>query len=89
MLLEAIERLGGEKFTIEKVNTDELIKERQAAVVSGDPYAVYSLIETGFVTGRFGGHLEKEGQIMNDLLGLPKKNLDEVVKAALKAVSES
>jgi hypothetical protein len=89
MLLEAIERLSGERFTVEKVNTDELIKEKQAAVASGDSYAVYSLIETGFVTGRFGGHLEKEGQIMNDVLGLPKKNLDEVVKAALKAVSES
>ncbi|RFN49906.1 hypothetical protein FIE12Z_5805 [Fusarium flagelliforme] len=89
MLLEAIERLSGEKFTVEEVNTDQLIKEKQAAVTAGDPYAIYSLIETGFVTGRFGGHLEKEGKIMNEDLGLPKKNFDEVVKAALKAVSQS
>ncbi|RSL92258.1 hypothetical protein CEP52_013921 [Fusarium oligoseptatum] len=74
MLLAAIERIS---------------EEKQAAVASGDPYAVYALIETGFVTGKFGGHLEKEGQIMNELLGLPKKSLDEVVKAALEAIEGS
>ncbi|KAL4731315.1 hypothetical protein ACLX1H_000280 [Fusarium chlamydosporum] len=89
ILLEAIERLSGQKFTVEKVDTDKIIKEKQAAVAAGDPYAVYSLIETGFVTGRFGGHLEKEGDIMNEVLGLPKKNVDEVVKSALEAVDET
>jgi hypothetical protein len=89
MLLEAIERLSGDKFTVERVDSTQLIKEKQAAVQAGDPYAVYSLIETGFVTGRFGGHLEKEGQVINELLALPKKDLDEVVKSALKAVDEA
>jgi hypothetical protein len=55
-------------------------------VAAGDSNAIYALIETGFVTGRFGGHLEKEGTIMNEILGLPKKNLDDVVGEALKAV---
>lgn len=88
-LLEAIERLGGEKLNVERVNTDELIKEKQAAVAAGNQFATFDLIETGFVTGRFGGHLEKEGTIMNDLLELPKKSLDEVVRAALDAVKSS
>ncbi|RGP73166.1 hypothetical protein FLONG3_6482 [Fusarium longipes] len=87
MLLEAIERVSGETFTVERVNSAQFIEEKQAAVEAGDAYAIYSLIETGFVTGRFGGHLEKEGEIMNEVLGLPKKDLDEVVKAALKAVN--
>ncbi|KAM6530521.1 hypothetical protein FSOLCH5_000015 [Fusarium solani] len=86
MLLAAIERISGQEYTTEKIDTLRFIEEKQAAVASGDPYAVYALIETGFVTGKFGGHLEKEGLIMNELLGLPKKSLDEVVKAALEAV---
>ncbi|KAH6962708.1 hypothetical protein HG530_006421 [Fusarium avenaceum] len=86
-LLETIERVGGQKLAVEKVDSYQLIKEKQAEVAAGDPYAIYSLIETGFVTGRFGGHLEKEGTIMNEVLGLPKKNLDDVVREALKAVN--
>jgi nucleoside-diphosphate-sugar epimerase len=89
MLLEAIERISGEKFATETIITTEFIKEKQAAVEAGDPYAVYGLIETGFVTGKFGGHVEKEGEVMNELLGLPQKTLDEVVKAALEAVHSS
>ncbi|RSL44746.1 hypothetical protein CEP54_014563 [Fusarium duplospermum] len=89
MLLAALERISGQEYTVEKIDTLRFIKEKRAAAASGDPYAVYALIETGFVTGKFGGHLEKEGPIMNKLLGLPKKSLDEVVKAALEAVQGS
>ncbi|SPJ77917.1 related to 2`-hydroxyisoflavone reductase [Fusarium torulosum] len=89
MLLETIERVSGQKLAVEKVDSYQLIKEKQAAVAAGDSYAVYPLIETGFVTGRFGGHIEKEGTIMNEVLGLPKKNLDDVVREALKAVEEA
>ncbi|KAH7216205.1 hypothetical protein DER44DRAFT_765676 [Fusarium oxysporum] len=89
MLLEIIESVSGEKLAVEKIDSEKMIKESQAAVAAGNPYAVYHLIETGFVTGRFGGHLEKEGEIMNDLLGLPKQDFKEVVRAALKAVEES
>ncbi|CEI61502.1 hypothetical protein FVEN_g9406 [Fusarium venenatum] len=89
MLLEAIQRLSGKQLTVERVDSGQLIKEKQAAVAEGDPYAIYSLIETGFVTGKFGGHLEKEGEIMNDILGLPKKDFDEVVKSALQAIGEA
>ncbi|KAM0205510.1 hypothetical protein ACHAQI_009070 [Fusarium lateritium] len=89
MLLETIERVGGQKFAVEKVDSYQLIKEKQAAVAAGDPCAIYPLIETGFVTGRFGGHLEKEGTIMNDILGSPKKDWDSVVREALEAVEQA
>ncbi|KAF4451286.1 hypothetical protein F53441_5707 [Fusarium austroafricanum] len=89
MLLRTIERVSGQKFAVEKVDTDQVIKEKQAAVAAGDPYAVYYLIETGFVAGKFGAHLEKEGPIMNDVLGLPKQDFEEVVRVALKAVEEA
>ncbi|KAG5655586.1 hypothetical protein KAF25_003923 [Fusarium avenaceum] len=86
ILLEAIERVGGLKLAVEKVDSYQLIEKKQAEVAAGDSNAIYTLIETGFVTGRFGGHLEKEGTIMNEILGLPRKTLDDVVGEALKAV---
>ncbi|KAJ3541557.1 hypothetical protein NM208_g4550 [Fusarium decemcellulare] len=89
ILFEAIQRISGHEFTIERINSNQFVKENQTAVAAGDNYATYALIETGFVTGKFGGHLEKEGPIMNEALGIPKRNLDEVVQATLKAVDEA
>ncbi|KAM5360245.1 hypothetical protein ACJA88_014896 [Fusarium oxysporum] len=88
-LLEAIQRLSGHTYTVENIDSNKFIEEKQAAVAAGDSYATYALIETGFVTGKFGGHLEKEGPIMNQALGLPERSLDEVVRAALKAVDNA
>ena len=85
-LLEAIERIQGTNYNIESVDSYALIEEKQTAVQNGDHSAAFALIETGFVTGRFGGHLEKEGVVMNGQLGLPKTTLDEVVSRALKSV---
>lgn len=88
-LLKEIERFTGEKFETEVIDTESCVREKQAAIAAGDGGAIYSLIETGFVTGKYGGHLEKEGSIMNDLLELPKQSFDEVVKAAVEAVKAS
>ena len=85
-LLAEIERQTGEKFSVEKLDSYKLIEEKQAAFEAGDRYATYALIETGFVTGRYGGHLEKSGEILNEELGLPRQNLQEVVANALKSV---
>ncbi|KAL0930586.1 isoflavone reductase family protein (NmrA-like family protein) [Colletotrichum truncatum] len=85
-LLDAIERIQGAKYETETIDSLAYIEEKQAAVKNGDDSATFALIETGFVTGRYGGHLEKEGPIFNERLGLPKKSLDEVVEKALKFV---
>ncbi|KAJ9131632.1 isoflavone reductase like protein irl [Pleurostoma richardsiae] len=86
-LLAEIERQLGEKMVVEKVDSYKLVKEKQAAVRAGDRNATYALIETGFVTGRYGGHLEKEGEIWNERLGLPRRSVEEVVQAALKGIN--
>ncbi|KAK2609874.1 hypothetical protein N8I77_003349 [Diaporthe amygdali] len=88
-LLEAVERFTGEKFDTEFIDSKSFIQEKQAAAAAGDGGATYALIETGFVMGKYGGHLEKEGDIMNELLEIPKRSLDEVVKAAVEAVKTS
>ncbi|KAI3327122.1 NmrA-like family protein [Xylariaceae sp. AK1471] len=85
-LLDAIERIQGVKYKIENVNSEKLIEEKKEAVRQGDTFATYVLVETGFVTGRFGGHLEKEGVIMNEKLGLPRHTLDEAVTNGLKSL---
>ncbi|KAI1764856.1 NmrA-like family protein [Hypoxylon sp. FL1150] len=71
-------------ITQKQLLADAFIGEKQEAVRGGDQFATFALIETGFTTGRFGGHLEKEpGVIWNEKLGLPKHALDEVVADAL------
>ncbi|KAI2468846.1 hypothetical protein F4781DRAFT_443125 [Annulohypoxylon bovei var. microspora] len=86
-LLAAVEKIHGVKYATESVNSEAFIRKKQEAVRNGDYLATYALIETGFATGRFGGHLEKEpGEILNEKLGLPKHTLDEVVTDALKAL---
>lgn len=85
-LLEAVERFTGDKFVTDFIDSEAFILEKQAAAMAGDGGATYALIETGFVTGKYGGHLEQECEIMNDLLELPKRSFDEVVKAAVEAV---
>lgn len=88
-LLEAVERFTGERFKTEVIDSESFIREKQAAAAAGDGGATYALIETGFVTGKYGGHLEKEGEIMNDLLELPKQSFDDVMQAAVEAVERS
>ncbi|KAI1181077.1 NmrA-like family protein [Nemania sp. FL0916] len=85
-LLESLERVQGLKYEVQTIDSQKLIEEKQEAFRLGDEDAAFPLIETGFVTGRYGGHLEMEGTIMNKKLGLPKRELDEVVEEGLRAV---
>ncbi|KAI1418764.1 hypothetical protein F5Y12DRAFT_781292 [Xylaria sp. FL1777] len=85
-LLDAIERVQGVKYKTETINSEKLITEKKEAEKQGDKSATLALIQTGFVTGKFGGHLEKEGVIMNRKLGLPESTLDEAITDALKSV---
>ncbi|TGJ87656.1 hypothetical protein E0Z10_g1156 [Xylaria hypoxylon] len=85
-LLDAIERIQGVKYKTETINSEKFIEEKKEAERQGDNFATAALIETGIVTGRYGGHLEKEGVIMNEKLGLPKRTLDEAVADGLKSM---
>jgi len=82
-LLATIERLSGEKWKTEMVISEEVVRDAKERYANGDLGAVYVLIETGFVTGEYSGHLEEEGPLSNELLNLPPKTLDEVVQDAL------
>lgn len=85
-LVETIERLTGETWQRKSINTQELIPSLQKAWNSGDVYAGYGLINIGFTKGTYSGHFEPSKPIRNKELGLPEKNLEEVVREALAEV---
>jgi nucleoside-diphosphate-sugar epimerase len=85
-LVEEIERQMGVKFEVEEVDSRKRIAELQAAAEKGDGGAVYGLVEAGFVTGRYGGELSKEGEIFTEKLGLQRHSLQEVVADALASL---
>ena len=87
-LFAAIEELTGEKFEREYVKSEEIIRDAHKRIAEGDRFAIDNTIETGFVTGRYSGHLEKEGPLANELLGVPKRELRDVLKEALAAQSK-
>ncbi|KAH6613659.1 hypothetical protein B0J18DRAFT_469998 [Chaetomium sp. MPI-SDFR-AT-0129] len=87
-LVEEIERQIGEKLVVEEVDSVERIAALQAAVDAGDKMATIGLVEAGFITGRFGGDLSKEGEILTEKLGLERHSLQQVVADALASLKE-
>ncbi|KAK4149642.1 hypothetical protein C8A00DRAFT_46769 [Chaetomidium leptoderma] len=82
-LLAEIERQMGETLAVDAVDSEKRIAELQEACAKGDVSATYGLIEAGFVTGRYGGDLGKEGEIFTEKLALKRHSLQEVVADAL------
>ncbi|EJT74872.1 hypothetical protein GGTG_08710 [Gaeumannomyces tritici R3-111a-1] len=86
MVAELERQTGGEPWKVEKLDSVKFIEEQQKLVEGGNVGATFALIETGFLTGRYGGHLELEGDIFNEKLGLKKHTLEDVIASALKAL---
>jgi hypothetical protein len=82
-LLAEVERQTGAKFEVTRVDSRKLAEEKMAEFAAGDKFAQYPLINIGFMTGRYGGFLEKEGVILNGKLGLKKTTLSDEVAAGL------
>lgn len=85
-LLEAIERISGQQWTVKSVASETIIAREKHNFDAGNNMAVYKLIEMGFVTGKYGGWLEEKEKIWNGVLKLPRNTLDDVVSEALKSV---
>jgi hypothetical protein len=85
-LFAEIERQMGEKLKAEEVDSAERIPALQRDYERGFVSAAYGLVEAGFVTGRYGGDLSKEGEISTEKLGLKRHSLQEVVADALASV---
>lgn len=84
-LFKSIEEVSGKKFEREYIKTEELVADAHQRIARGDLSGVFATIETGFVTGRYSGHLEADGPLDNELLGVPTRELRPVVEEALEA----
>ncbi len=82
-----IERQTGKALAVDVVDSYKLIEEKQAEYrTTGNKFAQYPLINAAFMTGRYGGLLEKEGEIMNETMGLKPSTLqDEVAEGQTAA----
>ena len=85
-LVETIERLTGEQWERKAINTEEAIPALRKGWENGEASAGYGLINIGFTKGTYSGHFEPVKRIRNKELGLPEKNLEQVVKEALAEV---
>lgn len=82
----SLERVTGDEWTIKSYDSLQAVEEYQTRYAAGDHAAVYKLIELGLVTGRYGGWLEENEMLWNDVLDLPPAELDEVVRHALESM---
>jgi hypothetical protein len=83
-LVAMIEKVSGASWTRKQVDSAVAIEEYQHKLAGGDHMAIYKLIEFGFVTGRYGTWLEESEKLWNDRLGLPKTNIEDVVRDAVE-----
>jgi len=84
-VLAELERVLGRRLALDHVDGERTVRELKELEAAGDETASLRLIEPGFVLG-VGAWFEKEGPIMNDVLGLPKTSLEEVVKEAVETL---
>ncbi len=80
----AIETVLGRKLKTENVDGETFIKQLKENAAAGDEVAQLQLIEPAFAMG-IACWLEKEGEeIMNEKLGLPRRNVGDVVREAME-----
>jgi hypothetical protein len=79
----SIEKISGERWAIEMVQSEDVIRDANERITGGDLSATFDLIETGFVTGAFGGNLTEGNVLDNELLGLEPANPEDVVREAI------
>ncbi|KAK0629564.1 hypothetical protein B0T17DRAFT_190116 [Bombardia bombarda] len=84
LFAEVERQVGGEKFEVDVFDSLKRAAEKKEEVREGSVQAVYDLVNIGFMTGRYGGFFEKEGEILNEVLGLERTTLEEEVADGLR-----
>lgn len=82
-ILEALEKISGEKWTVKNEGTGkELLEKGNAKLQKGDFSGAHDLIKGSLFGEGDLGNFEFEG-LWNDKLGLPKENFEEAIKDVL------
>ncbi len=85
-LLATVEKLTGRKFEVERLDGESTVRELKKLTAEGDPIAPLKLIELSFAMGIGAWFEAEDGEILNETLGLPKTNVDEITRNALEAI---
>lgn len=86
-ILAAYEKAtGGEKWTVEKVESESAYKAAFEKFKGGDFSVIPTLIKSSFLAGDELGNNVKQG-LLNETLGLQKEDLEADVRAAVKAAA--
>ena len=85
-ILRSLEKqTGGTQWKVEHVTFENMIKEGQEALKAGDFIGMGKLALAASYSAKYGGNFAAEGKLANEMLGIPKENLDEVLADVLQA----
>ncbi|KAI9893125.1 MAG: hypothetical protein M1814_000673 [Vezdaea aestivalis] len=84
-LLASVEKITGDKYTSETVSALKSREEGASQLAQGNVFGMYDLLK-GVIFGGpdFTNDFKKFHGLSNDLLGVPNRNVDDAVTAALK-----
>lgn len=89
-IVQSLEKQTGERWTLEKRESEPEIKALRAAFDGGDVGSTFKILAITFVADVDVGYdFEREQQIWNSRLGLPTVTLDEVVREAIELANGS
>lgn len=83
-LLASLEKATGKKWEVEHMDSEKQTKWAQQAMKDGNMGGLYTLLLIATYSGKHGGDFPAHQKMANDLLGLPKENMDDVVAAVVK-----
>jgi hypothetical protein len=86
-ILDAVQRVTGttdQDWTITNGDAKKFIEEGGAKMATGDFTGMVNLLYGAVMKGDMGGDYESVKGVSNGVLGLPKEDLDEAVRTALK-----
>lgn len=84
-LLASLEKVTRKKWEVTHVNAEDRKKEGMERMSKGDFSAAMMLIQYVLYVEGYGGNYMEYQESANDLLSLPKQNLDDVLAGILKA----
>lgn len=83
-VLASLEKATGKKWEVEHLDSEKETKVAQQALKEGNIAGVFTLIKISAFSGKHGGNYREDHKMSNDLFGLPKEKLDDVVAAIVK-----
>jgi hypothetical protein len=83
----SLEKVSGKKWETEIVNSVEEVRAGKEMLKDGNTMGIGAIVKNICFTEGWGADFEAEGvELMNEVLGLEKQDLDEVIDKILKDV---